>query len=95
MHTTTEGKRAREIMGGSWRQKLLSPLLLLLLRPAGAQVRRPSTDQYGLDFEGLTTICDFSAGQPLGNEYAARLVSFARPGFGALNGGVPAAGCVH
>ena len=58
-----------------------------------AQVRRPATVAHSLTFEDLSTTCDFAAGEPISTEYAARFATFSGPGFGALNGGVPAHAC--
>ena len=78
------------------------PLLLAFFPPLLlAQVRRPSLGSHNVNFEGLadgsaegtTRICDLSEGRPLSNEYAAKLAAFSGPGFGALNGGVPAHAC--
>ena len=72
---------------------LAAVLLLVLFPVAKAPVRRPSYQQYTLDFEGVTSNCDFSLGVPLSNEFAVKAINFAGPGFGALNGGVPMHGC--
>ena len=83
-------------------RKSLLPLLLAFFPPLLlAQVRRPSLGSHNVNFEGLadgsaegtTRICDLSEGRPLSNEYAAKLAAFSGPGFGALNGGVPAHAC--
>jgi len=58
-----------------------------------AQVRRPATNGHSLTFEDLSSICDFAEGTPISDEYAARLATFSGPGFGSLNGGVPAHAC--
>ena len=80
----------------------MPPLLLAFFPPLLlAQVRRPSLGSHNVNFEGLadgsaegtTRICDLSEGRPLSNEYAAKLAAFSGPGFGALNGGVPAHAC--
>jgi hypothetical protein len=68
-------------------------LLLPLLRPSLAQVRRPARASHYIDFEGLSSICDFADGTPISDQYAARLATFTGPGFGALNGGVPTHAC--
>lgn len=63
--------------------------LLALLDFAVAVVKRPSQLTHHLDFEGLSTTCDFSAAPAiLKDEYTTRLVTFSGPGFGGLNGGV-------
>ena len=83
-------------------RKSLLPLLLDFFPPLLlAQVRRPSLGSHNVNSEGLadgsaegtTRICDLSEGRPLSNEYAAKLAAFSGPGFGALNGGVPAHAC--
>ena len=82
-------------------RKSLPPLLAFFPPLLLAQVRRPSLGSHNVNFEGLadgsaegtTRICDLSEGRPLSNEYAAKLAAFSGPGFGALNGGVPAHAC--
>lgn len=72
----------------------LAAVWLLALRCA-AQVRRPASGSHSLTFEDMaTSVCDLAKGTPLGNEYAARLATFRGPGFGSLNGGVPARACL-
>ena len=59
----------------------------------GQIVRRPALASHAVDFEGLSSVCDFADGVPLSDEYAARSVAFSGPGFGGLNGGVAANWC--
>lgn len=59
-----------------------------------ASVRRPSQPpDLIVDFEGKPQVCNFAEGNVLFDDYAASLVRFSGPGFGALNGGVIMGAC--
>ena len=63
--------------------------MLLSPRCNGA-VLNPSRGKFTIDFEHLAAgVCLFSEGIPLAREFSASSITFAGPGFGGMNGGVP------